>query len=172
VQGLSLITKKLLQRSSLIGFIAFTLLLSGISSAQAQPNQDSFQLQVTNAAFNQTFRFVLDAENAGANVTNLLNQLNVAAGLLSQAENAFRTGDNETAAVNAGNVLLIVQQVAAAAHNAKQATLVSSQDSFLPLTLFTVAVAIVFVLSLFIVWRWFKSRYLKNLLNAKPEIID
>jgi hypothetical protein len=60
----------------------------------AQTDQTASKLQAANTAVEETFNAVLDAEKAGANVTGLLAQLNVAAGVLAQAENSFRTGES------------------------------------------------------------------------------
>ncbi len=136
----------------------------------AQTDQTSSKLQAANTAVNQAFNAVLAAEKAGANVTGLLAQLNVAEGDLAQAENSYRTGDSNTAAAQADSVLPIAQQVTTAAQNAKQTAIVSGQNAFWSTIAFTVIGAFVFVLALFLVWRWFKRRYINNLSQAKPEV--
>jgi CHASE3 domain sensor protein len=136
----------------------------------AQTDQAASKLQVANNAVEQAFNAVLDAEKAGANVTGLLVQLNGAAGVLAQAENSYRTGDSNTAAVQADSVLPIAQEVTTAAQNAKQTALVSGQNAFWSTIAFTVIGAFVFALALFLVWRWFKRRYIKSLSEAKPEV--
>jgi hypothetical protein len=75
----------------------------------AQTDQTASKLQAANAAVEQAFNAVLDAEKAGANVTDLLAQLNVAAGIYAEAENSYRTGDSNTAAAQADSVLPIAQ---------------------------------------------------------------
>ena len=112
----------------------------------------------------------MDAEKAGANVTGLLAQLNVAEDDLAQAENSYRIGDSSTAATQADSVLPIAQQVTTAAQNAKQTAVVSSQNAFWSTIAFTVIGAFVFVLALFLVWRRFKRSYIKSLSEAKPEV--
>jgi hypothetical protein len=114
----------------------------------------------------------LGAEKAGANVTGLLVQLNVAAGDLAQAENSYRAGDSNTAAVQADNVLPIAQEVTTSAQDAKQAALVSGQNSFWFTIAFTAIGAIVFVLVLFLVWRRFKRGYMEKLPGLKPEVAE
>ena len=136
----------------------------------AQTDQTASKLQVANNAIEQAFNVVLDAEKAGANVTSLLVQLNDAAGILAQAENSYRTGDNDTAIAQADSVLPIAQEVTTAAQNAKQTALVSSQNAFWSTIAFTVIGAFVLVLALFLVWRWFKVRYINNVYQAKPEV--
>ena len=63
----------------------------------AQTEQTASKLVAANSAVEQAFNAVLDAENAGANVTSLVVQLNFAANILAQAENTKRAG-NSTAA--------------------------------------------------------------------------
>ena len=130
------------------------------------------KLQAANTAIEQAFNAVLDAEKAGASVTGLLAQLNVAEGDLVQAENAYRTGDSNTAIAEANSVLPIAQQVTTAAQNAKQTATVSGKNAFWSTIAFTVIGAVVFVLALFLVWRRIKRSYLKSLSEAKPEAIS
>ena len=136
----------------------------------AQTDQTASKLQAANNAVEQAFNAVLDAEKAGANVTGLLAQLNDAAGILAQAENSYRTGDSNTAAAQADSVLPIAQEVTTSAQNAKQTALVSGQNAFWFTIEFTEIGAFVFVLALFLVWRWFKRSYIKSLSEAKPEV--
>lgn len=98
-------------------------------------------MQAANAAVNQAFNAVLAAEKAGANVTDLLSQLNVATNLLAQAENANRTGDSNTVITNVDNVLSVTQQIMASSLDAKQQATVASQNSFGTTIIFTVVSA-------------------------------
>ena len=138
--------------------------------AFAQTYQTASKLQAANTAVEQAFNAVLDAEKAGANVTYLLAQLNDAEGILAQAENSYRTGDSNTAAIQADSVLPIAQEVTTAAQDAKQTALVSGQNAFWYTIAFTVIGAFVFVLVLFLVWRRFKRSYINSLSEAKPEV--
>jgi len=128
------------------------------------------QIQAANTAVEQAFNAVLDAEKNGANVTDLISQLNNATGILAQAENSYRTGDFNTATVQADNVLPIAQEVASAAQTAKQTASADGQNANLSTLAFTAIGAFVFIEALFLVWRWFKHRYIKNLPNAKSEV--
>jgi hypothetical protein len=152
--------------------LAFGSCLYSAHYVFAQTDQTASKLQAANNAVEQAFNAVLDAEKAGANVTGLLAQLNDAAGILAQAENSYRTGDSNTAAVQADSVLPITQEVTTAAQEAKQTALVSGQNAFWFTIEFTVIGAFVFVLALFLVWRRFKRAYMKKLLALKPEVVD
>lgn len=151
-------------------FLAFSSCLYGRHCVFAQSDQTASKLQAANTALEQAFNAVLGAENAGANVTGLLAQLNVAAGDLVQAENSYRAGDSNAAATKAESVLPIAQEVTVSAQDATQTASVSGKNAFWRIIVFTVIGAIVFVLVLFLVWRRLKQRYLKSLLDAKPEV--
>jgi hypothetical protein len=129
------------------------------------------KLQAANAAIDGAFNAVLGAEKAGANVTDLLAQLNIAGGDLAQAENSYRTGNFSAAAIQADSVLPIAQGITASAQNAKQTALVSAQNSFWFTIAFTGIGASLFVLVLFKVWNRLKRGYKKKLLGLKPEVV-
>ncbi len=155
---------------TLLAILTLSLCLLSVYPAAAQTDQTTSKLQAANTAVNQAFNAVLDAEKAGANVTGLLAQLNTAEGILAQAEISYRTGDSNTSAAQADSVLPIAQEVTASAQDAKQTALVSGQNAFWFTIAFTVIGAFVFVLVLFLVWRWVKRIYINNLSQAKPEV--
>jgi CHASE3 domain sensor protein len=155
---------------TLFVFLAFGSCLFSGHYVFAQTDQTTSKLQAANTAIDGAFSAVLDAEKAGANVTALLAQLNVAEGDLAQAENSYRTGDSNTAATQADNVIPIAQEVTTTAQNAKQTALVSGQNAFWSNIALTVIGGFVFVLALFLVWRRFKRSYVKSLSEAKPEV--
>jgi CHASE3 domain sensor protein len=158
----------------IILFVILTLSVCFLSVQQATAQTDSAtsKLQAAHTEVDQAFNAVLDAEKAGANVTDLLTQLNTAQGLLAQAENSDRTGVINTAATQADSVLPIAQQVTNEAQDAKQTAIVSSQNAFWsPITL-TVIGVFIFVLVLFLVWRLFKRYYIERLSEAKPEVVE
>lgn len=163
-------TRCKLSTISLLAIILLSTFLFGLHSAFAQTDQVDSKLQAANECVNQAFNAVLDAEKAGANVTNLLAQLNTAEGILALAENSFRTGDFSTATAQADSVLPIAQEVTTAAQEAKQTASVSEQNAFWSTIVFTVIGAFVFVLALILVWRRFKRNYIKSLSDAKPEV--
>ena len=128
------------------------------------------KLQAANYAVKYAFNAVLDAERAGANVTDLLNQLNDAAGIFAQAVISCRNGDPNTTSDKADSALAIAERVTTAAQDARQTALVSGQNAFWSTLAFTVIGAFAFVLILLLVWRRFKRKYVKNLSAAKPEV--
>ncbi len=157
---------------SLTILLALSFCAVFVQPASAQSDETASKLQAADHAVKQAFNSVLDAEKAGANVTGLLYQLNVANDLLAKAENAYRTGDYNTAIANSGNVNLVTQQVSAAAQTAKEAAESSAQTSFWTTVGLSVAGSLVFVLALFFVWRWIKQRYIGALDATKPEVVS
>ena len=151
----------------LLATLTLSLFLLSVYPAAAQGDQTAANLQAANTAVDQAFNAVLAAEKAGANVTVLLVQLNTADGMLAQAENLYRTGDSSAAGSLAEHALTIAQEVTTSAQNAKQTATVSSQNDLWSTLAFTVIGAVVFVLVLFLVWRWFRRRYIKSLSEAK-----
>lgn len=121
---------------------------------------------------NQAFISVLDAEKVGANVTDLLAQLNYALGLLAHAENSYRAGDVNTAEAQVDNIISISQRVTFEAQNAKQVAIVSGQYTFWFTITLTVIGILVLVLVLFLFWRLFKRNYIRELSEAKPELVS
>lgn len=138
----------------------------------AQTNPTESKLQAATNSVDVAFSAVSDAEKAGANVTGLLVQLNVAAGDLAQAENFYRTGNSNTAAAQADDALSISQQVSASAQSVNHNASVSGQTAFWLTIAFGEVGAPVFVLGLFLVWRRYKRGYMEKLPSLKPEVVE
>jgi len=156
----------------LIIFLAFDFCFGSGLYVFAQTDQTALKLQAATNDVNSAFNAVLAAEKAGANVTSLLVQLNAAASDLAQAENSYQAGESNTAGAQADSVLPIAQQVTVSAQHAEQTALVSGQNAFWSTIAFTVIGSFVFVLVLFLVWRWFKGGYMEKLLGSKPEVAE
>jgi predicted PurR-regulated permease PerM len=158
--------------SVLIILLALSFFLLNGHYAFSQTDPTELKLQAANTAVGQAFNAVLDAEKAGANVTDLIAQLNDTAGILAQAQNMYRIGDSNTAATQADNVLPRAQAITGMAQDAKQSALESAQSAFWSTMTFTLIGGFVFVLALFLVWRWFKRSYINSLNKSKPELTN
>jgi uncharacterized membrane protein len=101
-----------------------------------------------------------------------LTQLSDVADILAQAENSYRTGDFNKAAVQADSVIPIAHEVTISAQDVHKTALVSTQNTFWFTIAFTVIGSSVFVLILSLVWRRFKRGYLKQLLDLTPEVVE
>lgn len=153
-----------------IMLLILTLSLSVADCVFAQDDGFFSNIQGANVAFEQAFNAVLDAENAGANVASLLDQLNDAAALLAQAQNSYTIGDNNAAAQSINQAIQIIHSVQTAAENENSTA--ANQNSIL-LTIGIVFVGLVFfVLALLFVWRRFKRHYIADLSQAKPEVVS
>jgi len=157
---------------ALLVILAFSVGFLSVQQAIAQTDQATSKLQAANDSVNLAFNAVLDAEKAGANVTDLLAQINIAQEILARAENLYRTGNTNSSAVQADSVLPITQQVTLDAQNAKQNAIVSTQNAFWSTIVLTIVGIFVFVLVLFLVWRRFKRNYVERLSDAKPELVN
>ena len=168
----SLIGRCKISYITLLVLLMLSLCFLSFYPADAQTNQTASKLEAANTAVGQAFGAVLDAEEAGANVTDLMFRLNYAAGLLAQAENSYRTGNINQAFAQADNVLPNAQEITNDANEAKQAATISTQNAFWTTIALSVIGIVVFVLVLSLVWRRFKQYYIERLSEAKPEVVE
>ena len=115
----------------------------------------------------------MNAEKAGANVTQLLAKLDAAGQLLSSAQNAYDSGNNSVNVDSmAENINQIASQVNVEALNLRSESLIESQNKIEYTLVFSVAGAVVFGIILFLVWRRYKRGYLEKVLSRKPEVVQ
>jgi hypothetical protein len=129
------------------------------NQANAQSGQIQLALQASEDRLAQAFRALTDAAKAGGNITGLLIPFNNATGLLSNAENAFRAGDEKVAADDANASFLIANQIITTAQTIKTNAETSAQTTlFLTLLLTTIGMVLLF-LALAFAWRRLKRGY-------------
>lgn len=138
----------------------------------AQNDSTLQKIQNANYELKQAFITVLEAEAAGANITDLIILLNSAAEALAYAENSYRIGDFNIAAINVDSVISIAHQVTPLAEEAKHNALISNQNTFFLKIFFTFIGIFIFCLVLSLLWRIFKKRYINNMFQTKPEVIS
>jgi hypothetical protein len=165
------ITNKKFLAASLLALMLLMLFFSAAPTI-GQTDDVSLKMQNANDAIGQAFNGLLSAEKAGANVTGLLDQLNVATGILAQAENSYRNGDTSASANYADQAIPIAQQVTAQATTEEETAAVASQQAFELTIIFVVIGSFLFIVGLFLVWRLFKKRYINNLLESKQKVAD
>jgi hypothetical protein len=153
-------------------FSIFFCVMFFVAAGRGQIDQDNSSIQAANDAVNQAFIAVLDAEQAGANVTSLLSQLNGAAKLLANAENAMRAGNADNAANNADTAVSIARQVTSQAQRNKESALASKQDALVINIAWTITASVILVIILILLWWWTKKRYVNTLMKAKPEVVS
>jgi len=117
------------------------------------------------------YEAVLEAEQAGANVSGLLVRLNEAGELLARAQVAFRLGDFDEAVVSANLCSEIGEGVRSEADELRvKAYGGRVTGSWLTMTGSMVSVVAV-VFGSFWGWRVFKRRYIRRVLRMKPEVV-
>lgn len=131
------------------------LISLNINSANATNEKE--MIGTANSALNNAFINVLNAENAGANVTELMSRLNAAGTFLAEAENNYRSGNIANVTIQAENSRLIAEKVSIDALTLLEISLVASQNSYWSTLAFSVIGSVVFVVCLLFVWRRFKQ---------------
>lgn len=113
---------------------------------------------------------VAEAEDGGAEVSELMVKLEFAASLLSDAGNSYRLGDYDTAYSYAVNCSDSVEGIVSEASSLKlKAEDAYNERLFVAATMSSAGLGMLFVLSLF-GWRFWKNRYYKRVLEMKPEV--
>lgn len=113
---------------------------------------------------------VLDAEEAGANVSNLFNKLNIGGECLAEAYASVRLGDSESAGRFAGLCVEAVDDVESEAFLLRNEAARLERADF-SVKVFGSAVGVVIVVvSGVVLWEIFKRRYHENFLKLRPEV--
>jgi hypothetical protein len=147
----------------LILVLLFLVLLPVFTSRVGASSEDTATLAITQAeeTFVSAYEAVLDAEQAGANVSELLDQLNIAAEHLAEARMLYRLGDFD-GAVSSADLSKVGADVETEAEQLK----IDAQRNWGMNLLNRLAVpivgVIVVILATFIAWRIFKQRYFRE----------
>jgi hypothetical protein len=115
---------------------------------------------------------VLNAEEAGANVSSLLVQLDEAGGFLSRAQMAYRSGDFDEAFSFANLAKNIGEEVRDEADGAKIVASAESQQRLWFAVTGSVVGTVLIAVGSFLGWRIFKRRYCERVLKMKPEVVS
>ncbi len=151
-------------------FIIFGLIFLCITPVFAQSDQAYLKLESANMAFKEAFNAIYDAKTAGANITNLIEQLNNGADLLTQAKYAYLQNDFDAVIIKSEGVILLVEQVNTAAQNAKLFAYNSSQSALWLIRGVSIIGSIIFIIVLLLLWTWFKQRYVKKMSSEVTEV--
>ena len=120
-------------------------------------------------AVSSAFAVVLDAEKTGANVSRLRGNLNEAVNLLSQAKILLADGDPLTA-VQVANLSAETAQSVGSQASSLEASTLAAHEVALRITLAGSSIGIVvFLSSMFLLWRWFRRRYVLEIQDLRPE---
>jgi len=118
------------------------------------------------------YEAVLEAEKAGANVSDLLEKLNVGAENLTKACMLYRIGDLEGAAHFADLCRSSVVDVTNEAETLRDLAVVERKKQVLVISLASTFGVGVTVFGGFLGWRRFKEWYLRRVLKMKPEVVS
>jgi len=160
---------KLLMVSALLLFLLpfFTLLVSASS-------EDVVTLALTEAeeTLASTHEAVLEAEQAGANVSGLLDKLNLGAEYLAEAYVWYRLGVSENASRFAGLCYEVVGGVSSEAVELRdEAKRLGDADFVVNMIGSVVGVISVFVFCS-VAWLVFRRRYRRRVLGLRPEVVS
>ena len=133
---------------------------------------DEASSRITNAddALKLAFKRVLDAEEAGANVSGLMSDLDEAGESLAEAEVAYRNGNLTGVAGLADRCSALAGTVSVEALALKDSALADSQRAFWSTFIFSAVGASALVAALILSWFWFKRAHARKLLGMKCEV--
>lgn len=155
----------------LICFVVFVLFFSWfVQVCFADADEAEEALIDAEEGLASAYVVVAEAEDAGANVSELVVKLEFAGALLAEAYNSNRTGDYDEAYSLAVDCSECVNGVVDEALGLKlEAENVYRGRLFVTAAVSSAALCVFFVLSLF-GWRFLKGRYFKRVLGMKPEV--
>jgi hypothetical protein len=133
--------------------------------------EDASSLDEADVLVCQAFEAVLEAEEAGADVSVLIAELDEAGTLLAKAKVLYRDGNVSEAVSLADQAVAMASDIKGEASELRSSALVNSQNALRLSLIFSVAGGSVFLLVLFFVWRWFRRVCVRKLLGMKPEVV-
>jgi hypothetical protein len=150
--------------------MVFSLSLTCLPFYVSANDEASSAIGEADDALSMAFEAVLEAERAGANVSDLIVKLDEAGGLLAEAENAYRVGNFSEAVSRAEGCSILANGVVGEALSLKSSALADAQKAVLQTLTFSWVGGAAFLIVLFFVWGWFKRAYARKLLQMKPEV--
>jgi hypothetical protein len=160
-------------RFFVVSVFLFSLLSVSVPWVDAT-NGDNVPLEVADAeeALVLAYDSVLEAEEAGANVSTLLDMLNAGEEYLAEAYVHLRLGDSEGAVHLAGFCVQVVDDVGVEAILLREEAVRSERADVLVRVFGSAVGVVVVVVSAFLLWGFFKRRYYEKVLKMRPEVSD
>jgi hypothetical protein len=153
----------------ILSVFAVPVLVSGVFGVDGEDVAAS-AVDRAEAAAASAYEAVLDAEEAGVDVSGLLAELNVAGRYLAQAHVWLGLGDFDEATRFADLCYDAVEDVRNEAYGLKnEGHGFWVTDSVVRMTGSIIGVVVVVFLG-FVVWRFFKRRYHRRVLGLRPEV--
>ena len=154
------------------------LLILNISLSETQilkvanAETDTELLTNIDEVLNNAFETLSRAEENGAQINDLIKELNKANSLYQELKTALREGDTEKATIIAQECVSISLQVTKEANNLATAALKQSKTQRERRNLILRAAIIAVTISSLIIWKRFKQYYTKQALGMKPTVIE
>jgi len=154
----------------LLVFMVFSLSLTRLPFYVSANDEASLAIGEADNALRRAFEAVLEAERAGANVSDLIVKLDEAGGLLAEAENAYRIGNFSEAVSRAEGCSVLANGVVGEALSLQNMALADAQTAFWQNLTFSCFGGAAVLVVLFLVWGWFKRVDVERMLKMKPEV--
>jgi len=137
-------------------------------------SEDVATLSITQAeeTLSSAYEDVLEAEQAGANVSGLLVRLNLGGEYLAEAYVWYRLGVSENASRFADLCFEVVGDVRGEAFELRDEAKRLEEADFVVKMFGSVGGVIVVVVVGFVVWRVFRRRYCRRVLGLRPEVVS
>ena len=168
---MSFIEKHFLKQISVLLVVFMILTLSWRSLPPCRCGKMDSQLKINEAEkmLRGSFKSVLEAEEAGANVSGLMAKLNEAGNYLAEAKNAYKIGDFGHAESLADKCMSTIKGIENEASYLKLDALAKADLMFRVKLIFSLLEVAAFSLFMLIAWRWFRRKYIRKLMKMKPE---
>lgn len=146
-------------------------LFSFIATASAvSESETTSALNDADETLASAYLVTLEAEDAGADISSLLIQLDEAGVFLASAHMSYRSEDFNQAIDFANSARNIGEEVQKAADGMKNLALIENVNHWDLIILITFIWVVLTILGSFLGWHVFKKRYFKRVLKMKPEV--
>lgn len=154
---------------SLLKFLVVSVFLFSLVSGS---NGNVASLEVTEAeeALISAYELVLEAEESGANVSSLLDKLNVGGEYLAEANAYVRLGDSESASHFTGLCVEVVGDVEDEAVFLRDEAVRLGEVDFVVTIIGSVVGVVVVLVAGFVVWRAFSLHYRRRV-ELRSEVV-
>lgn len=156
-------------------FVFFTIVLSVFATGCLALDERDLAISAVDRAEQavvEAFMAILEAEEAGADLKDLLNQMNIAVDYLASADMCLRCGDFDGAVGNASFCVEALDGIVDDAEILRDgANREFGKRSWRAICGSILGVALVICAS-FLGWSLFKRRYFERLLEMKPEVVQ
>ena len=157
---------------SLISIVLIVILpIYGFAFCESEFELAMSKMESAEDALGSAYRFLLKAEKAGGDVSDLVMVLNTALLYYSGARKAFVSGEYEKAIQLAGNVVEASNAVVEADFSVMVVALHLGEAEFRKQLLISSGVVFSIIFLGFLGWNMFKGYYLRRMMGLRPEVV-